>query len=97
MPPLKTAGGGGEALASAGRVRLIRAASAWYVSNPDVEGYPLEEIGVPMLIVNARDDGLWAFQNAVRAADRTLARSCWRSGRAATCAGRPGPARPWHR
>jgi pimeloyl-ACP methyl ester carboxylesterase len=41
-----------------------------FVSNPDVQGYPLEEIGVPTLIINARDDGLSAFQNAVRAAER---------------------------
>jgi pimeloyl-ACP methyl ester carboxylesterase len=41
-----------------------------YVSNPDVQGYPLEEISVPTLIVNARDDGLAAFQNAARAAER---------------------------
>jgi pimeloyl-ACP methyl ester carboxylesterase len=41
-----------------------------YVSNPDVQGYPLEEIGVPTLIVNARDDGLSAFENAARAAER---------------------------
>jgi pimeloyl-ACP methyl ester carboxylesterase len=41
-----------------------------FVSNPDVQGYPLDEIGVPTLIINARDDGLAAFQNAVRAAER---------------------------
>jgi pimeloyl-ACP methyl ester carboxylesterase len=41
-----------------------------YVSNPDVQRYPLEEIRVPTLIINARDDGLSAFQNAARAAGR---------------------------
>ena len=41
-----------------------------YVSNPDVQGYPLEEISVPTLIVNARDDGLSAFENAASAAER---------------------------
>jgi pimeloyl-ACP methyl ester carboxylesterase len=41
-----------------------------FVSNPDVQGYPLEQISVPTLIINARDDGLSAFQNAVRAAER---------------------------
>jgi pimeloyl-ACP methyl ester carboxylesterase len=41
-----------------------------YVSNPDVQGYPLEEIAVPTLIINARDDGLSAFENAARAAER---------------------------
>jgi pimeloyl-ACP methyl ester carboxylesterase len=41
-----------------------------YVSNPDVQGYPLEELSVPTLIVNARDDGLSAFENAASAAER---------------------------
>jgi pimeloyl-ACP methyl ester carboxylesterase len=41
-----------------------------YISTPDVQGYPLEEISVPTLIINARDDGLSAFQNAARAAER---------------------------
>jgi pimeloyl-ACP methyl ester carboxylesterase len=41
-----------------------------YVSNPDVQRYPLEQISVPTLIINARDDGLSAFQNAARAAER---------------------------
>jgi pimeloyl-ACP methyl ester carboxylesterase len=41
-----------------------------FASNPDVQGYPLEEISVPTLIINARDDGLSAFQNAARAAER---------------------------
>ncbi len=38
-----------------------------YVSNPDVQAYPLEEISVPTLIINAEDDGLSAFGNAARA------------------------------
>jgi pimeloyl-ACP methyl ester carboxylesterase len=41
-----------------------------YVSNPDVQGYPLEEIAVPTLVINAKDDGLSAFENAARAAER---------------------------
>jgi pimeloyl-ACP methyl ester carboxylesterase len=41
-----------------------------YISTPDVQGYPLEEISVPTLIINARDDGLSAFENAARAAER---------------------------
>jgi pimeloyl-ACP methyl ester carboxylesterase len=41
-----------------------------YISTPDVQGYPLEQISVPTLIINARDDGLSAFQNAARAAQR---------------------------
>jgi pimeloyl-ACP methyl ester carboxylesterase len=41
-----------------------------FVSNPDVQGYPLEQISVATLIVNARDDGLSAFENAASAAER---------------------------
>jgi pimeloyl-ACP methyl ester carboxylesterase len=56
-----------------------------YVSNPDVQGYPLEELSVPTLLIHARDDGLAAFQNAVGAAERIPGRSCWRSSTAAIC------------
>jgi pimeloyl-ACP methyl ester carboxylesterase len=45
-----------------------------YVSNPDVQHYPLDEISTPTLIINAKDDGLAAFDNAARAAER-IARS----------------------
>ena len=42
-----------------------------YVSNLDVNtGYPLEEIGVPVLIVNAVDDPLTLYKNAESAAER---------------------------
>jgi pimeloyl-ACP methyl ester carboxylesterase len=41
-----------------------------YVSNPDVQTYPLEEISVPTLIINAEDDGLSAFGNAAQASRR---------------------------
>lgn len=41
-----------------------------YVSNPDVQTYPLEQISVPTLIINAKDDGLSAFDNAARACTR---------------------------
>jgi pimeloyl-ACP methyl ester carboxylesterase len=42
-----------------------------YVSNPDVNtGYPLHEIGVPTLIVNAVDDPLTLYANAQSAAER---------------------------
>jgi pimeloyl-ACP methyl ester carboxylesterase len=41
-----------------------------YVSNPDVQTYPLEEISVPTLIINAKDDGLSAFENALHASSR---------------------------
>lgn len=41
-----------------------------YVSNPDVQTYPLEDIAAPTLIINAQDDGLSAFENAARAATR---------------------------
>lgn len=41
-----------------------------YVSNPDVQTYPLEELSVPTLIINAQDDGMSAFDNAARASRR---------------------------
>jgi pimeloyl-ACP methyl ester carboxylesterase len=41
-----------------------------YMSNPDVQSYPLEELSVPTLIINAKDDGLSAFGNASRASGR---------------------------
>jgi pimeloyl-ACP methyl ester carboxylesterase len=42
-----------------------------YVSNPDVNtGYPLEEIAVPVLIVNTVDDPLTLYRNAQSAAER---------------------------
>jgi pimeloyl-ACP methyl ester carboxylesterase len=42
-----------------------------FVSNPDVNtGYPLEEITVPVLIVNAVDDPLTLYKNAQSAAER---------------------------
>ena len=41
-----------------------------YVSNPDVQHYPLEQISVPTLIMNAKDDGLSAYANAAHAAQR---------------------------
>jgi hypothetical protein len=42
-----------------------------YVSNPDINtGYPLQEIAVPVLIVNAVDDPLALYANAQAAAER---------------------------
>ncbi len=42
-----------------------------YVSNPDINsGYPLEEITMPVLIVNAIDDPLTLYKNAQSAAER---------------------------
>ncbi len=41
-----------------------------YVSNPDVQTYPLEAVAVPTLVITATDDGLSASQNSVSAADR---------------------------
>ncbi|MGB8384196.1 MAG: alpha/beta hydrolase [Dermatophilaceae bacterium] len=41
-----------------------------YVSNPDVQSYPLEEISVSTLIINARDDAMSASGNAERSAPR---------------------------
>jgi pimeloyl-ACP methyl ester carboxylesterase len=52
------------------RFRKAGALFDTYVSNPDVQGYPLEDIAAPTLIINAKDDGLSAFENAVRAATR---------------------------
>jgi pimeloyl-ACP methyl ester carboxylesterase len=41
-----------------------------YVSNPDVQAYPLEQVSVPTLIINAKDDSLSAFGNAAQASTR---------------------------
>jgi pimeloyl-ACP methyl ester carboxylesterase len=46
-----------------------------FVSNPDINagypgGYPLEEISVPVLIINAVDDPLTLYKNAQSAAER---------------------------
>jgi pimeloyl-ACP methyl ester carboxylesterase len=41
-----------------------------YVGDPDVNGYPLEQIGAPTLIVHAKDDPLASYDAAVRAAGR---------------------------
>jgi pimeloyl-ACP methyl ester carboxylesterase len=42
-----------------------------FVSNFDINsGYPLEEITVPVLIVNAVDDPLSLYENAQSAAER---------------------------
>jgi pimeloyl-ACP methyl ester carboxylesterase len=54
--------------------RSTRASEAFcstlYVSNPDVQTYPLQEISVPVLIINAKDDGLSGFGHAARASRR---------------------------
>jgi pimeloyl-ACP methyl ester carboxylesterase len=42
-----------------------------YVSNPDInQGYPLDEIAVPTLLVHARDDPLASYENARKMAER---------------------------
>jgi len=42
-----------------------------FVSNPDINiGYPLEEITVPVLIINAVDDPLTLYVNAQSMAER---------------------------
>jgi len=42
-----------------------------YISNPDINlGYPLQEIAVPVLIVNAVDDPLTLYKNAQSAEER---------------------------
>jgi pimeloyl-ACP methyl ester carboxylesterase len=41
-----------------------------FISNPDVNGYPLEQLTVPTLLVHARDDPLVRYQAAAEAAQR---------------------------
>jgi pimeloyl-ACP methyl ester carboxylesterase len=41
-----------------------------FISNPDVNGYPLEELTVPTLLIHARDDPLVRYQAAAAAAQR---------------------------
>lgn len=41
-----------------------------FVSNPDVNSYPLEAVGVPTLIVHSRDDAMASYEAARNAADR---------------------------
>jgi pimeloyl-ACP methyl ester carboxylesterase len=41
-----------------------------FTSNPDVNGYPLEELTVPTLLIHARDDPLVRYQAAAQAAER---------------------------
>ena len=42
-----------------------------YISNPDINtGYPLKEITVPVLIINAVDDPLALYKNAQSMAER---------------------------
>jgi pimeloyl-ACP methyl ester carboxylesterase len=41
-----------------------------YVSTPSAQSFPLEDLRVPTLLINARDDGLSAFDNAAKAAPR---------------------------
>ncbi len=41
-----------------------------FTSNPDVNGYPLEQLNVPTLLIHARDDPLVRYQAAAEAAER---------------------------
>jgi pimeloyl-ACP methyl ester carboxylesterase len=41
-----------------------------FISNPDVNGYPLEELNVPTLLIHARDDPLVLFDAAAEATRR---------------------------
>jgi pimeloyl-ACP methyl ester carboxylesterase len=41
-----------------------------FISNPDVNGYPLEQLTVPTLLIHARDDPLVRHQAAIEAAER---------------------------
>lgn len=43
-----------------------------FVSNPAVNGFPLENIAVPTMFVHARDDNLASFDAARAAAARVL-------------------------
>jgi pimeloyl-ACP methyl ester carboxylesterase len=53
------------------RPRADGAVLDMFVSNADINGgYPLEEIPVPVLIVNAVDDPLWFYKNAKSMAER---------------------------
>jgi pimeloyl-ACP methyl ester carboxylesterase len=41
-----------------------------FISNPDVNGYPLERLTVPTLLLHARDDPLVRYEAAAEAAER---------------------------
>lgn len=41
-----------------------------YISNPEVQGFPLQDISAPTLIISARDDTMSAHDNSVQAAAR---------------------------
>ena len=41
-----------------------------FFSNPDVNGYPLEQLTIPTLLIHARDDPLVYYQAAAEAAER---------------------------
>lgn len=41
-----------------------------FISNPDVNGYPLERLTVPTLLIHARDDPLVRYEAAAEAAER---------------------------
>jgi pimeloyl-ACP methyl ester carboxylesterase len=41
-----------------------------FVGNPDVHDYPLEEVAVPTLLINAPDDPLAKYEHAVKMAER---------------------------
>ena len=41
-----------------------------FVSNPDVNSYPLEDLQVPTLVMHARDDPLASYAAAEQAAER---------------------------
>ena len=41
-----------------------------FVSNPEINDYPLEQVAVPTLIIHAKDDPLASYDAAVRATER---------------------------
>ena len=50
--------------------RVAGAINDAYLSNPEIERYPLEELRVPTLLIHARDDPLASYEAAVEATER---------------------------
>jgi pimeloyl-ACP methyl ester carboxylesterase len=51
-----------------GQGRRQQGPTSLNISNPDVQGYRLEDISAPTLIISARDDAMSAHDNSVHAA-----------------------------
>ncbi len=50
--------------------RVAGAVHDAFISNPEINDYPLEELGVPTLLIHAKDDPLTPYGSAVTAAAR---------------------------